>query len=505
MANLLQDLEGKLELSPNIETSISNHLKYYFNFTRDTSFEKRIQSEISIFFKEKKGNKNYFTQEGALTKLKPANFNNIMQFFLKRLWDEENFNAILKMPATISFINEGTAHAKNAKVSLEDIQKHTSSFKLFPFIPPEKNFFSMQLSEQVKICSDWIKNGNKLTSLLERFKLMGSFVQTMFFLGQNLIKLSEDLDANKGMAAPPEELTQDSIEQRAGILAQVIMNHPLTRGGYLKFSEGTLRRSLAISAGNNLSKDGISLKYIYSILTPAKSMGVSDKEIAIGANKILEDFKIAAFSEKKEEPKAEITLPLKELSRQIDFILYEVRNIIRANEEAAKMRTSIRTLSDTISQSCPGVTERHITLIYLFLKDIYRPGRAFTNKDVVDTYQAVSEKFKINSQDAKGIFYLIESENFDLLKEPLSTFIDKYSKEEKKELSDKQIEMLKSIMGNFPKEITTNQFYSIREKLKLKVDDETKKNMIDTISKPIHQKIADFRFSFLESRLKEKV
>lgn len=504
MANLLQDLEGKLEQSANIETSITNHLRYYFNFNRDTSYEKRIQTEISLFFKEKKGNKNYFTPEGSNTKLKPANFNNIMQFFLKRLWDEENFNGILKLPATLSFINEGTANVKNAKVTLEDIQKHTSNFKLFPFIPPEKNFFSMQLSEQVKVCSDWIKNGNKLSSLLERFKLMGGFVQTMYFLGQNLVKLSEDLDSGKGLATPPEEITQDSIEQRAGILTQVIMNHPLTRGGYLKFSEGTLRRSLAISAGQNLSKEGISLKYIYSILTPARSMGVADKDIALAANKILEDFKIAAFSEKKEENKAESLVNFKEFARYIDMILFEVRAIIRANEEPARMRTSIRSLSDISAQSVPGITERHITLIYLFLKDIFRPGRAFTNREVVETYQAVSEKFKIPAQEAKSIFFLIESENVESLKEPLSSFIDKYSKEEKKELTDKQIEMLKSIMGNFPKEITVNQFHSIKEKLKLKVEDESKRTMIDTISKPIEQRIADIRFIHMESKLKEK-
>ena len=59
MANLLQDLEGKLEQSSNIETSITNHLKYYFNFKRDTSYEKRLHQELLLFFKEKKGNKNY--------------------------------------------------------------------------------------------------------------------------------------------------------------------------------------------------------------------------------------------------------------------------------------------------------------------------------------------------------------------------------------------------------------------------------------------------------------
>ena len=50
MANLLQDLEGTLEQSSNIETSISNHLKYYFNFNRDTKYEKRIHQELVSFF-----------------------------------------------------------------------------------------------------------------------------------------------------------------------------------------------------------------------------------------------------------------------------------------------------------------------------------------------------------------------------------------------------------------------------------------------------------------------
>ena len=162
----------------------------------------------------------------------------------------------------------------------------------------------MQLSEQVKVCSDWIKNGNKQNALLERFKLIGGFVQTMYLLGQNLIKLGEDLEANKNVSAPTEELNDNLIENRAGTLTQIIMNHQLTQGGYLKFSEATLRRSLILNAGNNLTKEGIGIKYIYSILTPAKSSGITDKEIAMAAGKILEEFKIAAFSEKKEDGKS---------------------------------------------------------------------------------------------------------------------------------------------------------------------------------------------------------
>ncbi len=503
MANLLQDLEGTLEQSSTIETSISNHLKYYFNFSRDTKYEKRIHQELVSFFKEKKGNKNYFTQEGPHTKIKPSNFNSIMHFFLKRLWDEENFSNIMKIPSSLVFIQENTAHIKNAKVALEDIQKHTSSFKLFTFIPPEKNFFSMQLSEQVKICSDWIKNGNKQNALLERFKLIGGFVQTMYLLGQNLIKLGEDLEANKNVTVATEELNENIIETRAGILTQVIMNHQLTKGGYLKFSEAPLRRSLILNAGNNLSKEGVNIKYIYSLLTPAKSTGVTDKEIAMAAGKILEDFKIAAFSEKKDEGKPSEGISLKDFSKVIDVILYEVRGIIRAGEEPAKMRNSIRVLSENLGQACPGITERHITLIYLYLKDIYKPTKPFS-KEIYDTFLSIAEKFKVPALEAKGIFYLIDSENLDSLKEPLTTFIEKYSKEDKKELSDKQVEMLKSIMGNFPKEVIINQFHSIREKIKLKVDDPNKKKMIDTISQPIYTKITDIRYSHAESKLKDK-
>jgi hypothetical protein len=503
MANLLQDLEGTLEQSSNIETSISNHLKYYFNFNRDTKYEKRIHQELVSFFKEKKNNKNYFTLEGNHAKIKPVNFNSIMQFFLKRLWDEENFATIMKIPSSLVFIQEGTAHLKNAKVSLEDIQKQTSSFKLFSFIPPEKNFFSMQLSEQIKICADWIKNGNKQNALLERFKLIGGYVQTMYLLGQNLIKLGEDLEANKNVSAPTEVLNDTLIENRAGILTQIIMSHQLTEGGYLKFSEAPLRRSLILNAGNHLTKEGIGIKYIYSILTPAKSSGITDKEIAMAAGKILEDFKIAAFSEKKEDGKPSEGLDLKDIASVIDLILYQVRNIIRAAEEPAKMRNSIRILSENLNQTCPAISERHITLIYLYIKDIFKLGKTAT-KDIYDTFISIAEKLKVPVGEAKCIYYLIDSENLESLKEPLTTFIDKYSKEEKKELNDKQVEMLKSIMGNFPKEVIINQFHSVREKIKLKVEDPNKKKMIETISNPIYSKIKDIRFSHAESKLKEK-
>ncbi len=503
MANLLQDLEGNLELSSNIETSITNHLKYYFNFKRETSYEKRLHQELLQFYKEKKGNKNYFLTEGSHTKIKPANFNSIMHFFLKRLWDEENFNSIMKLPSSLVFIVENTAHIKNAKVSLEDIQKQTSPFRLFPFIPPEKNFFSMQMSEQVKICSDWIKNGNKQNALLERFKLIGSFVQTLYILGQLLIKFAEDLEANKSIAVT-EEISENIVEERAGILTQIIMNHPLTQGGYLKFSETPLKRSLILNAGNHLTKEGIHIKFIYSILAPSRSLGITDKELAMAAGKILEDFKIAAFQEKKEEPKPNAPISLKEISKVIDCLLMEVRTIIRASEEPAKMRISIRTIAETAILTCPGITERHLTLIYLYLKDIYRHGKSSNQKDILDTYMSISNKFKLNPVEAKSIFYLIDSENLDAMKEPLSQFIDKYSKEEKRELNDKQVDTLKSIMGNFPKEVTVNQLYSIKEKLKLKVEEESKKKMIETISTPLLDRIAEIRSQHAENKLKEK-
>ncbi|NBU99657.1 MAG: hypothetical protein EBS19_15850, partial [Spirochaetia bacterium] len=312
-----------------------------------------------------------------------------------------------KIPSSLIFIQESTAHIKNAKVSLEDIQKQTSSFKLFTFIPPEKNFFSMALSEQVKICADWIKNGNKQNALLERFKLIGGYVQTMYFLGQNLIKLGEDLEANKNVSASTEELSETLIETRAGILTQIIMNNQLTKGGYLKFSEAPLRRSLILNAGNNLSKEGMNIKYIYSILIPAKSLGITDKEIAMAAGKILEEFKVAAFSEKKEDGKSSEALELKSIASVIDLLLYEVRNIIRAAEEPAKMRNSIRHLSENLSQSCPGISERHVTLIYLYIKDIFKQGKPST-KEIFDTFISIAEKLKVPSNEARFIYYLID-------------------------------------------------------------------------------------------------
>ena len=259
-----------------------------------------------------------------------------------------------------------------------------------------------------------------------------------------------------------------------------------------------------LNSGAYLTKEGINIKFIYSLLTPTRNSGVTDKELAVAAGKILEDFKSLAFSEKKEEPKTENNLNLKDLSRVIDFILMEVRAIIRSGEEPAKMRISVRAISESAITVCPGITERHITLVYLYLKDIYHHGKNSNPKDILDTYMAISDKFKLNAIDSKYIYYLIDSETLDSMKEPLSHFIEKYSKEEKKELSDKQVETLKSIMGNFPKEVTLNQLFSIKEKLKLKVEDEPKKKMIEIISTPLLNRIADMRFLHAEAKLKEK-
>ena len=503
MRHLVADLDGNLEINQNIEITIANTIKFYFNFKRGTSYDKRIRQEVFNLFKEKKANKSLFFPE--TTNLRPQGFNQIINSLLKRLWDEENFNGLAKIPP-ITFAESSLKDVTETKIGLDEVQDYTIHLKLIPFIPPDKNIFKMPEAEQIKQSATWIMNGNNIQSLIEKYKIIGLYTQTVFFAGQNLIALAGDY-SKEGVSEAKKNVETDEkiIEERSSILAQVILSHPLTVQGYFKFSESTLKRSIQLNASENLTTD-VNLKYFYEILSKGKSgQKLSEQQVATAAAKVMADFKKLAFSPKvktEEEP----ILPAenhKSFAMVIDMVLFELRTLLKSTMDQATTSASLKRIQDRILVHTEDFKERHLTFTLLYLKEPGKPDR-MNEKDFLEALIEKGKKFKIAEEDVKYIYFLIQSEKADFGNIPLSYFVAQSIKEDNNtNLNEKQANQLRSVLGNLPKEVLVNHFYHIREKLKAKVQTPEKILMVESITEYIHIKIAEFRFSWAKNKIQE--
>jgi hypothetical protein len=503
MRNLVADLDGNLELNQNIESSIQNTINYYFNFKEDSSFSKRIKQEIFTVFKDKKSNRTLFFPDS--NKLKPMGFNQIMNQMVKRLWEEENFSGQAKLPNN-NYVDNASKDLTGAKISLDDAKAYSSSLKLLPFLTTDQNIFKINLQEQVKLASNYIKNGNNLQSLVEKFKILGLYVQIVYFSGKALLNLAEDYakePIQKAEVKPP--ITDDKIiDERATLLTSIIMSHPMTTQGYFKFSEAALKRSILISGGENLNPEA-NLKYFFEILNKGK-MGqkVSDQQVASAAAKIMADFKKMAFGPKeKPEDSIEPAKGYRDFAMVIDMVLYELRNHLKGNFDNAKSTIFIKKLVDKISTFTHEFTEKHLTFILLYLKDPPKNER-MSESEFLETLYQKGLKLKVAQEDIKYIYFLIQSEKSDFGTIPLSYFVAQVIREDNNStLNEKQANQLKTLLGNLPKEVIVNHFYNVKEKLKSKVSQPEKILMVESITEYIHIKIADFRLKWAERKIQE--
>ena len=74
--------------------------------------------------------------------------------------------------------------------------------------------------------------------------------------------------------------------------------------------------------------------------------------------------------------------------------------------------------------------------------------------------------------------------------------------DEKGILNESHIKILRSLFGSLPDELKASQFYSVKEKIKLKIEDPVRKKMVDSLTELITQKIRDIKTKWVLSHLK---
>jgi len=436
MRKLSEDLEGQIILNQSEENTVSSALKIYLNFQRGTSYEKRVQEEIKAVFYDKKSNKSYFFPPPKQNKLKAIGFNQMIHILIKRLWDEEDFFKITRNPSQISFISTDTLDISAATVSLADVQKFIANQNIFSFLSSgDISFFSKQQPDQVRKCITWIKNGNNIPKFLDRIKLVGTYVQTVFYAAQHLQEVAEEyVKAN-----PTQSTSTQSNGQTGG----------------------------------------------------EEKKGISDS-----------DAKLEALSQ---SPGAELLNTKLDYPYIVDILLFEIKSFFKNQNQNFNVQEAIRTITVRLKKDIPDLSEKHVTLIYLIMKEVLKnPNQTFD--DLSFFFQNLEEKLRVPLREVITIYYLILSEKDETLSEmPLGDFVDKcIAEDEKGILTETHVKILKSLFGGLPKEIKANTFYTVKEKIKSRIEDPNKKKMVDTLSELIHLRVRELRGKYALKQIKEK-
>jgi hypothetical protein len=415
MRKILEDLDRQIVLNQSDESVLLESINIYFNFVRGSNFDKRISEEIKLIFDEKKSNKTYFFQPPKQNFLKAIGYNQIIHILIRKLWDEEDFFRIAKNPSQIAFINIEVADIHSASVGLTEIQKFIANQSIFPFISGDISFFSRPASDQARKGLQWVKSGNSVTKFLERIRLIGAYVQTVFFGSQRLFEIA-------------------------------------------KSYESEIESASLIKVPNKKSFTETEVNLV-ALITP----GIEDYEFPI-------DFPLL-----------------------VDILLYEIKNLFKTPNLV--IQTGIKELTLKLKIQIPQISESYTTLVYLLMKEIAKsPDK--TESDFNDYFLLLEEKLKINFTEIKTLYHLIGSEKEPGLKDTsLVDFVD-FAIADTESLTDAHKKILKSLFGNIPKEVKANHFYSIREKLKIKIEDPVKRKMIDSITEFIHVRIRENRMNW---------
>jgi hypothetical protein len=517
MGNLLEDLGNGLELSQNLEKTVENALSYYFNFERDTPYEHRIKTELYRVFQEKKNNKGYFFSPPNQFRLRALGFNQIIHILIKRLWDEEDFVLFSKIPKEISFLDLEATDVNMAKVSLEDAIRYVQNLRVLPFVVPEINFFTRKRPEQVRFCMQWLQKGNSVQNFLNRIKLVGIYPLTVFYAGQNLIELAKEFEKNPTMQLVEDEVPDEKIvEDKAGLLTRIILAHPMVESGYFKFSETTLRRTLfKDSAKALLGKEN--LNYIIDLLDKSKSNGlkVTEEQIKKAAVKIAVDYhkliqnpaspviisqpNLPPVSEKEEPEKETLSF---DLAHAYDALVYELKAELKKSNSTISISHIIKSIVNKMKDRYHGISEKHLTVLFLYLKDLDK--KTHTIPEGIQYMKSIGEKFRLSELEVYTIYFLMLTEKEkDFQEISLKEFVEECINDQQPLLNERQILILRSLFGHLPKEVSLNHFYQVKEKLKDRVEEISKKNIIETLSEYIHVKIAEKKGAWVVEKIKE--
>ena len=312
MGKLLDDLEGQIILNQSDENTVANALKVYLIFEKGSTYEKRVQEEMKQIFLDKKSNKSYFFAPPKQNKLKVIGFNQMIHILIKKLWDEEDFFKITRNPSQISFLSTDTMDIYNATVSLPDVQKFIANQNIFPFLSSgDISFFTKSQPDQVRKCITWIKNGNTMPKFLDRIRLVGTYVQSVFYAARALQNIAKEFEhsADEQQKAVTEE--KKSVQDTNAKL-----------------------EALALPSGADLLNTKLDYPYI------------------------------------------------------VDILLFEIKSYFKNSGPNFNSQEAIQSITNKLKKDISEITDKHITLIYLIMKEIAKNPN-LTIKDLSFFFQNV--------------------------------------------------------------------------------------------------------------------
>lgn len=536
---LLHELDGNVQLSISDPASIEKAVSIYFNFDKGTDYDKRIRDEVITLFNQKKNNPSYFSFTSKQTKIKPTGFNQIIHILVKRIWDEEEFALITKNPSEINFL-ENDKEIKDAKVSLEDIERYISNLKILPFVTIESKFFALPDSNKARKALDWLKSdkSNTLPKLLQKLKLIGSYVQTVFYAGYHLMDIAQKAADNKPFLTPEEEEAlrkreenaEVTKERKAEILTKVIMHQKEVREGYLVFTEPTLKRNLIHNHEDLLQKD-TELKVYVDFLQQSKSHNLKlpnevfvkcVERIVVEYRELLERIKSMPHDDHPTTNPKSSTVnttqthtvnsspsttsahhPSMDFIFMIDGLLHEFRHIPKTQKSNTEIHTELDGFYGKIHKDFPSIEKKYVTLIYLLIKEAKKSPNVF-DENSIKMLQDLSVKTGIPEKECQLIYLLIQSDNEPiLLEKPLVEFVeDCLNQDEKGILNDSHKKALKSLFASIPPTVKAHQFYTVKEVIKSKMNEVPKKKMVDSLAELIHSKIREIRTNYVIQKTK---
>jgi hypothetical protein len=544
---LLDELDGKLKLAINEPASIEKVISTYYAFEKNSDYDKRIRVELINLFYSKKNNTSYFFQPPKDNKMKTIGFNQMVHTIVRRLWDEEEFAMIAKNPSEIVFL-EADKEYKEAKVSLEDAQKYVYSLKILPFITSDSKFFTLSDQNKLKKSLEWLKldKFNTIPKLLDRLKLVGSYVQTVYFAGTNLIDIAQKslekkpIETEEEISKREEEKEDLTLEKKADILAKIITRQKEVTEGYFLFTESVLRRNLVSNRQDLLKKD-TELKVYVEFVQQARShnLRISNEAFIKCVERIVREFREATVPAAKvkggEEPPikapptttqtvspttAESTAPLIPSKTHtteptttvpnhppvfhidyihiVDYLLHEFRILFKHLNDGDNLQSEIDHLTEKLHHENHSIQKKHVTMIYLLLKEAKKTPGIF-DEGSLKLVQTISTKLDIPEKDCKLVYLLLQSENDKTLSEkPLSEFVeDCIAQDDKGILTETHIKILRTLFANIPITVKANQFYTIKEVLKSKIPDENKKKVVDSLTNLIHLRVRELRANYV--------
>lgn len=402
MSRLLENLEGEIYLNQSDEQTVANTLKVYLNFTRGNQYDKAIREEVRNVILEKASNKSYFNLPPQQNQLKPIGFNQVIHIIVRRLWDEEDFFRITKNPTQIAFISTEVNDLSMASVKLIDAQRYIAHQNVFPFIA-DPSFFSRPEPDKIRRCMQWIKNGNSLQSFMDRMRLVGAYVQTVYFAGQNLIDLAARYARHGNLNdLPPIEVEKEEVPSSDSIDSSDSNSEYKTLANEIDSEIAAIKIDYPVLIDMTIhhllpmaklpTQPGNYQEIIKAITTRIKEKGmtaVSEKHVYVTYMLLKEIYKnpdqeITAYSDlfNKMEEKLKIS------KREQELIFY----LIHSDKDPELSLPLSDFVEKCITQDPGSVTESHVKLLRSFFSGL--PKEVKTSQ-----FNLIRDKIKAKMED----------------------------------------------------------------------------------------------------------